>query len=72
MRNITHVDAQNSQEIVNSQGKLIIIEEIFLDIGKKDVRNKLYFGLKIIALNSSLDEEFFLGEVEIRENSKCK
>jgi len=28
------VDAQKSQEVVNSQGKLIIIKEIFLDTGK--------------------------------------
>jgi hypothetical protein len=29
------VDAQKSREVVNSQGKLIIIEEFFLDIGKQ-------------------------------------
>jgi hypothetical protein len=28
------VDTQKSQEVVNSQGKLIIIEKIFLDIAK--------------------------------------
>jgi hypothetical protein len=28
------VDTQKSQEVVNSQGKLIIIEKFFLDIGK--------------------------------------
>ncbi len=28
-------DAQKFQEMVNSQGKLITIEEIFLDIGKQ-------------------------------------
>ncbi len=42
------MDAQKSQEVMNSQGKLITIEQIFLDIGK-DVRNKLYFELKIVA-----------------------
>jgi hypothetical protein len=35
MPNITFVDARKSQEVVNSQGKLITIEEIFLDIGKQ-------------------------------------
>jgi hypothetical protein len=34
MPNTTPVDAHKSQKVVNSQGKLIIVEEIFLDIGK--------------------------------------
>jgi hypothetical protein len=34
MPNTTLVDEHKSQEIVNSQGKLIIIKKIFLDIGK--------------------------------------
>jgi hypothetical protein len=34
MPNTTLVDAQKSQEVMNSQGKLIIVEENFLDIGK--------------------------------------
>ncbi len=34
MPNIIHVEAQKSQEVVNSQQKLIIVEDIFLDIGK--------------------------------------
>jgi hypothetical protein len=34
MLNIILVDAQKSQEVVNSQGKLITIEEIFINIGK--------------------------------------
>jgi hypothetical protein len=32
--NTTFVEGQKSQEVVNSQKKLIIIKEIFLDIGK--------------------------------------
>jgi hypothetical protein len=35
MPNTTLVEAQKSQEVVNSKGKLITIEEIFLDIGKQ-------------------------------------
>jgi hypothetical protein len=35
MPNIILVDAQKFQEVVNSQGKLITIEKIFLDIGKQ-------------------------------------
>jgi len=35
MPNITFVDAHKSQKMVNSQGKLIIIKEIFMDIGKQ-------------------------------------
>jgi hypothetical protein len=34
MPNTTHVDAQKSQEVVNSQGQLIIVEIFFLDISK--------------------------------------
>ncbi len=34
MLNTTPVDTQKYQEVVNPQGKLIIIEEIFLDINK--------------------------------------
>jgi hypothetical protein len=32
---ITFVDAHKSQKMVNSQGKLIIIKEIFMDISKQ-------------------------------------
>ncbi len=34
MPNTTIVDAHKYQEVMNSQGKLIIIKVIFLDIGK--------------------------------------
>jgi hypothetical protein len=34
MPNIIPMEAQKSQEVVNSQEKLITVEEIFLDIGK--------------------------------------
>jgi len=34
MPNITHVEIQNFQKVMNSQEKLITIDEIFLDIGK--------------------------------------
>jgi hypothetical protein len=34
MMNIILMEAQKSQEVVNLQHKLIIIEEIYLDIGK--------------------------------------
>jgi hypothetical protein len=48
MPNIILVDAQKIQEIVNSQRKLITIEEIFLDIGKQVLKIYIYFELKII------------------------
>jgi len=35
MPNITPMEAQKSQEAMNSQEKLNIVEEIFLDIGKQ-------------------------------------
>jgi hypothetical protein len=35
MPNITPTEAQKSQDVMNSQEKLIIIEEIFLDIVKQ-------------------------------------
>jgi len=35
MSNTTLVEAKKSQEIMNSQEKLIIVEDIFLDIGKQ-------------------------------------
>jgi deoxyxylulose-5-phosphate synthase len=34
MPNITPMDAKKIQELMNPQGKLIIVEDIFLDIGK--------------------------------------
>jgi hypothetical protein len=34
MPNSTHMETQKYQEVVNSQKKMITIEEIFLDIGK--------------------------------------
>ncbi len=34
MLNTTPVEVEKFQEVVNSQEKLIIIEEVFLDIGK--------------------------------------
>ncbi len=34
MPNIIFVEAQKSQEVTNSQEKLITVKEIFLDIGK--------------------------------------
>ncbi len=35
MPNNTPMEAQKFQEVVNSQEKLIIVEEIFLNIGKQ-------------------------------------
>ncbi len=35
MPNSTPMEVEKSQEVVNSQKKLIIVEEIFLDIGKQ-------------------------------------
>jgi hypothetical protein len=34
MLNITPIEVKKSQEVVNSQEKLIMIEDMFLDIGK--------------------------------------
>jgi hypothetical protein len=35
MPNATFVEAHKSQEVVNSQEKLIIVKEIFVDISKQ-------------------------------------
>jgi hypothetical protein len=45
MPNTTIVEAHKSHEVVNSQEKLIIIEEIFLDIGKKMLRRNYTLNL---------------------------
>jgi hypothetical protein len=41
MPNTTLVDAHKFQEVMNSQGKLIIIEEIFQNIGKQMLETRL-------------------------------
>jgi hypothetical protein len=46
MPNTTPVDAHKYEEIRNSQGKLIIIEEIFLDIGKQMLETNYTFNLR--------------------------
>jgi hypothetical protein len=46
MPNTTHVDAQKSQEMVNSQQKVITIKEIFLDIGKQMLETSYTLNLK--------------------------
>jgi hypothetical protein len=69
MLNTTLVDAQKYQEIVNSQGKLIIVEEIFLDIGKHML--KISLNLRQL-LKIALELEIFLAKVETKENSECK
>jgi hypothetical protein len=46
MPNIIHVDAKKIQEVVNSQGKLITIEENFLDIGKQMLETSYTLNLK--------------------------
>jgi hypothetical protein len=39
------MDAQKFQEVVNSQGKLITIEEICLDIGKQMLKTSYTLNL---------------------------
>jgi hypothetical protein len=46
MPNTILVDAQKFQEMVNSQRKLIIIEEIFLDIGKQMLETSYTLNLR--------------------------
>ncbi len=46
MPNIIPMDAQKSQEIVNSQGKLIKVEENFLDIGKQMLKTSWFLNTK--------------------------
>jgi hypothetical protein len=45
MPNITPVEAQKSQEAMNSQEKLNIVEEIFLDIGKQMLKTSYTLNL---------------------------
>jgi hypothetical protein len=65
------VDTQKSQEVMNSQGKLIIVEEIFLDIGKKVLKPSYTLNLGKL-LKIALELKRYLEKVETRENSKCK
>jgi hypothetical protein len=44
--NIIHVETQKYQGVVNSQEKLITIEEIFLDIGKHMLETSYILSLK--------------------------
>ncbi len=46
MPNITPVDAHKYQEIMNSQGKLTTIEEIFLNIGKQMLETNYTLNLR--------------------------
>jgi hypothetical protein len=46
MPNIIPMDAQKSQEIVNSQGKLIKVEKKFLDIGKQMLKTSWFLNTK--------------------------
>jgi hypothetical protein len=46
MQNTTAMDAEKYQEVVNSQGKLIIIEDIFLDIGKQMLETSYTLNLR--------------------------
>jgi hypothetical protein len=45
MPNITFVDAHKSKKMVNSQGKLIIIKEIFMDISKQMLKTSYILNL---------------------------
>ncbi len=45
MPNTTPVEAQKSQEAMNSQEKLNIVEEIFLDIGKQMLKTSYTLNL---------------------------
>ncbi len=47
MPNITPTEAQKSQDVMNSQEKLITIEEIFLDIVKQ-MLEIIYLELGIV------------------------
>jgi hypothetical protein len=45
MPNTTPVDAYKCREVVNLQGKLIMVEEIFLDFGKQMLQIKYILNL---------------------------
>jgi hypothetical protein len=45
MPNITPMDTQKYQEIMNSQGKLTTIEKIFLNIGKQMLKTSYTLNL---------------------------
>jgi hypothetical protein len=45
MPNTTPVEAHKSQKIMNSQEKLIIVKEIFLDIGKQMLKTSYTLSL---------------------------
>jgi hypothetical protein len=46
MPNITLVETEKSQDVMNSQEKLIIVEEIFLDIGKQMLETNYTLNLR--------------------------
>jgi len=46
MPNIIFMDAHKSQKMVKSQGRLIIIKEIFMDIGKQMLKTSYTLNLR--------------------------
>jgi hypothetical protein len=42
------MDTEKSQEVVNSQGKLITVEEIFLNIGKQMLKTSYILNLGLL------------------------
>jgi len=46
MPNITLVETKKSQDVMNSQEKLIILEEIFLDISKQMLETNYILSLR--------------------------
>ncbi len=60
MPNIIPMDAQKSQEIVNSQGKLIKVEENFLDIGKQMLKTSWFLNTKSKDNHQKKNMYFFL------------
>jgi hypothetical protein len=66
MPNITPVDAHKSQEVMNSQRKLIIVKEFFLDISKQMLEISYILNFKQL-LEIVLKLNISLAKVETRE-----
>jgi hypothetical protein len=66
MPNITPVDAHKFQEVMNSQRKLIIVKEFFLDISKQMLEISYILNFKQL-LEIVLKLNISLAKVETRE-----